>query len=164
MKFTVTILLVLLSLQVRGQSVIPAWGQERFQKWADKYTLANYMKPQFLQKDFSGDKKLDLALLVERKIDKKKGILFLFGQTDKSLVVGAGKTLSDGGDNFDWADSWEIFENKLVHETTFKENGDVDEIREVSLDKPAIRITEREGSGGLIYFDGKEFIWIHQGD
>jgi hypothetical protein len=164
MKVTTVILLVMLSYVVHGQTALPPWGQERFKKWSDKYTLANYLQPQFFQKDFSGDKKPDLALLVERKIDKKKGILFLFSQRDQSLIVGAGNTLSDGGDNFDWADKWEVFENKVVHETTFKENGDVDDVREVALNKPAIRIIEHEGTGGIIYFEGEEFIWIHQGD
>jgi hypothetical protein len=154
--------LVLVCYAVNGQPGLPSWGQERFNKWSDKYLLANYIKPQFLIKDFTGDKREDLAILVERRIDKKKGILFLFGQTDKAIVVGAGNMLSDGGDNFDWADTWEIFQNKVVHETTFKENGDVDGVKELRLDNAAVKIMETNGAGGIIYFDGKEFIWIHQ--
>lgn len=164
MKIIASFFLVLICYTVNGQPGLPPWGQERFKKWADKYAPADYIKPQFFQKDFSGDKKQDLAIVVERKIDKKKGILFLFGQSDKSFVVGAGNTFSDGGDNFDWADHWEVFENKIVHETTFKENGDVDDVKEVALDKPAIRISEQDGTGAIIYFDGEEFLWIHQGD
>jgi len=46
----------------------------------------------------------------------------------------------------------------------FKENGDVDESKEIKLQRPAIAISDEEGTGGLIYFNGKKFIQIHKGD
>jgi hypothetical protein len=53
---------------------------------------------------------------------------------------------------------------KVTQETTFDSEGDVNGSKEVILERPAISIRETEGSGGLIYYDGKKFIWIHQGD
>jgi hypothetical protein len=164
MRITTTITLIVNSLLLHAQSGIPEWGHENFKKFTDKYHLANYIKPQFLEADFSGDKTSDLALLIERKSDKKKGILILFAQTGQSFILGAGNEFGTGGDNFNWAGRWEVFNEKITYETTFKENGDVDGGKEVKLKRPAIEIREEEGSGGLIYFDGKKFTWIHQGD
>jgi len=126
--------------------------------------MANFLKPQYLETDFSGDKKVDLALLIERKTDKKKGILILFSENDKYFMLGAGVRVSNGSDDFMWADSWEIFTDKHTYETTFNDNLDIEGERNVKLDRPAIKIRQQEGSGGLLYFDGEKFIWIHQGD
>lgn len=163
MKFLATISLVLSGFFLHGQS-LPAWGQEAFKKFKDKYTIENYIDPPFLQADLSGDKKIDLAILIERKTDQKKGILILLGQRDKIFIIGSGNNFGNAGDDFDWAGQWGIFTEHKTYETTFKENGDVAGGKEVLLKRPAIFMKEDEGSGGLIYFDGESFIWIHQGD
>lgn len=36
--------------------------------------------------------------------------------------------------------------------------------REVELNNPELGIRQAEGSGGLVYFNGQKFVWIHQGD
>lgn len=164
MRTITTVALLLWSSLLHAQSALPAWGQERFKEFEQRYQLATFITPVFLEADFSGDKKADLAIFIERKADRKKGILILFGQSNKSFIVGSGNKLSHAGDSFDWADTWGIFTEGKTYETTFKENGDVDGGREIKLDRPAITIREEEGSGGLIYFDGRKFIWIHQGD
>jgi hypothetical protein len=156
--------LTLSSILLQAQSVLPTWGQERIKKFTAEFNLVSYVKPQFHQADFSGDKIDDLAILVERKTDKKKGILFLFAESSQSFVIGAGTKLTNGGDNFEWMDTWSVFKEPVTHETTFKEDGDVEGSKEIRLYRPAIEVREEEGSGGLIYFNGKKFIWIHQGD
>ena len=90
--------------------------------------------------------------------------MILFGQSDKSFIIGAGNKFGNGGDDYKWANTWSVFKDKVTYETKFKPDGDVDNAKKITLDRPAIRIREEEGSGGLIYFNGKEFIWIHQGD
>jgi hypothetical protein len=164
MKTFASILFIFTCFQLQGQSNIPAWGKENLRKLADRYVLVDHMKPQFLEADFSGDKINDLALSIESKADKKKGIIILFQESDQVHVMGAGTTFGSGGDNFDWANKWETFSKPVTYETTFHENGDVAGSKEIKLERTAISIWEDEGSGGLIYFDGKKFIWIHQGD
>lgn len=155
---------MLASLLLHAQSELPKWGQERMKTFSDKYSVAGYMSPKFLETDLSGDNQSDLAILIERKMDKKRGILILIGNIDKSFVIGAGTKFGNAGDNFEWAHEWSVFTEKLTHETTFKSNGDVAGGKEIKLDRQAISIREEEGAGGLIYFNGKGFIWIHQGD
>ena len=164
MRTITTIGFILASHLLRAQSALPKWGQEKLKTFAAKYAPASYIAPHFLETDLSGDKNPDLAILIERKTDKKKGILILFGRSDKSFVIGAGTIFGNGGDNFKWANEWSVFKDKVTYETTFKPDGDVDTGKEVTLVNHAITIREEEGSGGLIYYNGKEFVWIHQGD
>jgi hypothetical protein len=159
-----TIGFILISHLLQGQSGLPKWGQEKLKGFADRYVLSNYINPQFLETDLSGDKNVDLAILIEEKTENKKGILIFFGQSDKSFILGAGTKFGNSGDDFKWADVWSVFKDKVTYETTFKPNRDVDGGKKITIDRHAIAIREEEGSGGLIYFNGKEFIWIHQGD
>jgi hypothetical protein len=164
LKTLTVIAFILSSNLLLGQTHLPKWGQDQFNKFAGKYDLGKYVTPQFLEADFSGDKKPDLAIPIERKTDKKKGMLILFAGSNHTFVIGAGSAFENAGDDFKWASTWSITRDRIVHETTFRPNGDVDGEREISLERPAIKMREEEGSGGLIYFNGKKFIWIHQGD
>ena len=164
MKVIATTCLLLVSISAWCQSGLPAWAFKKFEQFSDKYVLSDYIKPQFLEADLSGDKKPDVAILIERKVDKKKGVLILFSGVDKSFVAGAGEPLGNAGNDFEWAHRWNVFQENTTHQTVFKSNGDVAGAKEVKLDRPAIEITEEEGAGGLIYFNGKQFIWIHQAD
>lgn len=163
MRALATIQLILTSLVLHGQPSPPSWAQERIKEIEKEYDVAKYIYPYFLQADFSGDQKDDLAILIQSKT-QKKGIAIILTENNKHFIIGAGREFSNGGDNFSWADKWEVFNRKVTYETTFKEDGDVDGAKQVRLDRPAIEIRENEGSGGLIYFNGTEFVWIHQGD
>ena len=78
--------------------------------------------------------------------------------------MGAGKDFGAGGDDFSWANHWSLFTERLTHETTFTANGDIDGSKEVKLLWNAITISDEGAGGGLLYYDGKKFTWIHQGD
>jgi hypothetical protein len=143
---------------------LPEFAENMFKKYASRYSLGDGLSQQFLQADFSGDGKQDIAIWVERKEDRKKGVLFFFEEQSEPVVVGAGKEFGNAGDDFKWAGIWEIVDAKVTKETTFDKEGDVSGSKDVALERPAISIRESEGSGGLIYYDGKKFIWIHQGD
>ncbi len=164
LKTSILIAFLLSSKLLLAQTQLPRWGQDQFNKFAGKYDLAKYVTPQFLEADFSGDKKNDLAIPIERKTDQKKGLLILFAGSNHVFVIGAGFAFENAGDDFKWATTWSIINDKVTYEITFKPNGEVDGKREMTLERPAIRMTEEEGSGGLIYFNGKKFIWIQQRD
>jgi hypothetical protein len=143
---------------------LPDYAQEKFKKFTATYSLGDGLQQQFLEADFSGDKKVDVAVWVKQKDNGKKGILFFIDGNADPIIVGAGNELGYAGDDFKWAGIWEIVDAKFTEETTFSEDGDVNGSKPVTLERPAISIREVEGSGGLIYFDGKAFTWIHQGD
>jgi hypothetical protein len=143
---------------------LPKWATTKYLKYEQNFERSFKLFPSFLEADFTGDGTTDIAIFVSKKSNEKKGVLFLFGDGDKMFLAGAGNSFGSGGDNFEWADYWEVFDQGISQETTFLENGDVDGSREVKLKNAAISIREDEGSGGLIYFNGEKFISIHQGD
>lgn len=143
---------------------LPKWAASKFSKYQQNFARSYNLIPSFLEGDLTGDGTVDIAIFVSKKSNEKKGVLFLLGDGDLMFLVGAGNSFGPGGDNFEWADFWKVFDQRLTHETTFLENGDIDGTNEVKLDHAAISIREDEGSGGLIYYNNEKFIWIHQGD
>ena len=142
---------------------LPNWADHQFDQMRSRYYRLFQVKPTYLIADFTGDQVEDIALFVNRISDDKGGVIFLF-KNDEPVIIGAGNQFGAVGDDFKWADSWTLFDEKVAFEITFKENGNVLGNKEVQLEHPAISIREDEGSGGLIYFNGAEFVWIHQGD
>lgn len=143
---------------------LPEWASTKFSKYEKKWIRSFQLFPSLLESDFNGDGKEDIAIFVSNNSNKKRGVMFLFGDSDMMLVAGAGKYMGSGNNDFKWADYWKVFDQRVTHETTFLENGDIEGDREVILEHDAISIRENEGSGRLIYFNGEELISIHQGD
>ena len=158
MRITILTFLLLFPFQVFAQD-LPSWAKEQLNS-AQDFQQSDFLTPNFLEIDFNGDGKTDTAISIVN--EDKFGIAFLL-KDDSVFVVGAGNSFGSGGDNFSWADEWEVFEKEKTYQITFKENGDIDGEEEVLLENPAISIRQSEGSGGLIYFNGEKFIWIHQG-
>ncbi|CAD5249365.1 MULTISPECIES: hypothetical protein [unclassified Imperialibacter] len=146
-------------------SELPDWANKRFVQFSERLEVYDQIEPTFIELDLDGDQTKDVAIFVREKSVNKTGVLFLFdGDEERYFLAGAGDSFGTGGDSFEWADRWEIFLKSKTHQTTFLPNGDIAGTKTVELKHPAISIREDEGSGGLIYFDGKKFIWIHQGD
>lgn len=143
---------------------LPKWAATKYSKYKQNFERSFALVPSFLVEDFSGDGTDDIAIFVSNKSNERKGILFLLGDSDLMFIAGAGHSFGPSGDNFEWADYWELFTKSKTFETTFFDNGDIDGTREVRLDHPGISIKENEGSGGLIYYNSEKFVWIHQGD
>lgn len=158
MRITILTLFLFFPVLVFAQD-LPSWAKVKLNS-AQDFQQSDFLSPSFFESDFNGDGKSDIAVPVVN--DGKFGIAF-FLKDDSVFVAGAGKSFGPGGNDFSWADEWEIFDKEKTYRITFKENGDIDGEQEVMLDNPAISIRQSEGSGGLIYFDGNKFTWIHQG-
>lgn len=150
---------------------LPSWFLSTFKsKGLDKkYELGQFLKPSFLQADFNGDASQDIAVLVIEKSTKKKGILLIHGKTNDNYFFGAGTKFGNGSDDFKWADKWTLYKKKTASETQFDNtNGDILGGKEIKLTQPAILIEDFEDgvaiAGGIIYWTGKKYIWIHQGE
>jgi hypothetical protein len=121
---------------------------------AKKYELSYRISPSYLRGDFDGDTKIDVAVLVKERSSGKIGIAIIKGVSDKVTVLGAGTAIGNGGDDFDWMDSWEIyFKDRIASETIVpKPRGD------------ALLVSKREAASALIYWNGKRYVWRQQGD
>jgi hypothetical protein len=96
-----------------------------------EYELSFQIKPFYVCGDFNGD-----------------------GKTDKVTVVGAGTAIGNGGDDFEWMDSWEVYskDRATAGKSIPKLHGD------------ALLVSKSEAASGLIYWNGKRYVWLQQGD
>jgi hypothetical protein len=161
-------LLILITNFVIGQEKnCPDWFLKAMIKYGlnSKYELSPYIKPAFLQSDFNGDNIIDCAALIKEKSTKKVGILLIHSKDLKFYIFGAGNDFGNGSDNFDWLKMWKVYDDKTAYETQFdKDSGDIIGSKIVNLTRPAIDVEDMEIAGGLIYWDGHKYIWIHQGE
>lgn len=134
-----------------------------------KYVIAPFLEPAFLQADFNGDSTPDIAVLVTEKATKRRGILLIHGGTNEYFLFGAGTSLGSAGKDFKWADKWTLYTKKTAMKTQFdKKSGDIIGGKTLKLVRPGILIQDLEDgaalSGGIIYWNGTKYIWIHQGE
>jgi len=122
--------------------------------FAKNYDVSFHLNPFYLRGDFSGDRKTDVAVLVKQRSTGKLGIAIINRVTDKVTVLGAGTAIGNGGDDFDWMDSWEIYsKDRIASETRVpKSRGD------------ALLVSKSEAASALIYWNGKRYVWHQQGD
>ena len=127
-------------------------------KGLDKqYEFAAYRKPLFLRADFNGDGKADTAIWVRQKRTRKVGIAVIHSGTNAVFFLGAGSTIGNGGDNFDWMDYWQVYPKGKVG----KGSG---ETKIVRLQGDALLVGRKESASGLLYWNGKRYLWYQQGD
>lgn len=163
-------ILTAISNLVFGQSKFLNGFEEVFKgaKLSAKYQPLSFSKPAYFQSDFNGDGIKDIAILIIQKATKKQGILLLHGNSNQYFIFGAGTKFGSGLDNFKWLKGWSLYNKKAAYETTFNKDGDVLGSKKISLLRPALYVHDLEDgqptAGGLIYWTGKKYIWIHQGE
>ena len=121
---------------------------------AKAYELSFRMNPFYLHGDFNGDSKADVAVLVKQRSTGKIGIAIIHGATDKVIILGAGNSIGNGGDDFDWMDSWEIYSKSRPPSQTSLPR----------LHGDALLVGKSEAASALIYWNGKRYVWLQQGD
>ena len=68
------------------------------------------------------------------------------------IVVGAGRAIGNGGDDFSWMDAWSIETRDTRGKSAPALRGD------------ALLVQKLESASGLIYWDGSTYRWRQQGD
>lgn len=121
---------------------------------ARKYELSHRINPFYLCGDFNGDGKIDVAVLVKQRSTGKTGIAIINGATDEVTVLGSGTAIGNGGDDFEWMDSWEMYSKGRMDSGTSvpKLRGD------------ALLVSKSEAASALIYWNGKRYVWLQQDD
>ena len=149
----------------------PSWFNQFFSNKAlDKqYIIKADQKPPYLEADFNRDGGADIAVIVHDKLKGRKGILVVHRKSNTYHVFGAGKSFGSGGDDFKWLEKWSLYTDQSATETLFdEETGDILAGKEVKLAGPGILVADYEDgaaiAGGIIYWDGKHYTWIHQGE
>jgi len=78
-----------------------------------KYDLFPRMNPFYLEGDFNGDGALDVAVLIKERGTGKHGIAVVHGTIGKITILWAGIGIGNGGDDFDWMDSWQFTPKRM---------------------------------------------------
>lgn len=152
------------------QLTLPTWFQTAFKARGldKKFSITPFIKTGILQADYNGDKLKDIAVLVTEKATKKRGVLLIHNQSHQYFLFGAGTKFGSGSDNFRWAKGWKVYSEKTATETQFDKDDNIIGGKEVQLKQAGIAIWAIEDgvpiAGGIIYWTGRKYIWIHQGE
>ena len=122
-----------------------------------KYDLSSRIKPSYLEGDFNGDGKADVAVLVTERSTGKVGIAIVHGTTEKVTILGAGIGIGNGGDDFEWMDSWQVHSKTVAAHSAA-------ETSVPNLRGDALLVEKSEAASALIYWNGKKYVWSQQGD
>ena len=141
------------------QQKLPDWTTTTLKKLKldSLYKLSDFINPFYIEADFDGDNKSDIAVATEQTKTKKKGIIILHRATGRYFVLGAGNNFGNGGDNFDWMDIWKVYTDKKI-------SPGVGEIKPMDLKVNGIYIAKSESSGGVIFWTGNKYKWYQHGD
>ena len=122
-----------------------------------EYDPSFRINPSYLEGDFNGDGKMDVAVLVKERSTGKLGIAIVHGTTGKVTILGAGIGIGNGGDDFEWMDSWHVYsKTRAAHAS--------DKTSVPRLRGDALLVEKSEAASALIYWNGKRYVWSQQGD
>jgi len=129
-------------------------------QFAQSYTLDGSLNPFYLRGDFDNDGKIDYAVRIKSKANNTSGIAIWLSSLHKFVVLGAGTPFKVSGlavSNLDFLNTWQVYGKRRV------ERG-VESEPPPRLIGDAILAGKRESASGLIYWNGKSFVWYQQGD
>ncbi len=138
---------------------VPQWVRIEFKDsgLGEKYEFSFHINPCYLRGDFDGDSEADIALLVSDKASEKLGIIVFHYHSRDYFVLGAGEAVGNGGDNFYWMTDWAVKRWEPVEEGVAEGPPPV-------LLGEAIFVEKAESASAIIYWDGTQYTWYHQGD
>ena len=100
---------------------------------------------------------MDVAVLVKERSTGKLGIAIVHGTTGKVTILGAGIGIGNGGDDFEWMDSWQVC-SKTRGAHASGETG-VPRLR-----GDALLVKKSEAASAMIYWNGKRYVWSQRGE
>ena len=135
----------------------PYWAEQKWKTFSNKEGLeiSTRLNPYVWRGDFNGDGKPDLAILVSKTATKKQGILLLF-RAKTPLLLGAGKTFGNGGDDFSWIDNWHVEDRGTKHSNHRDDS--------VHLAADGLMIAKDASASAIIYMHNGKPKWMQYGD
>ena len=162
MKTLVAILLICFGCQSSAQALgltvqLPFWAEQKWQTFAERegLTISTRINPFVWRGDFDGDGQADFAILVTRIGSKKEGIVLLL-KAKQPLVLGAGNSFGNGGDDFSWLDLWHVEERGTAHGNYRGQS--------VRLTADGLVVAKDSSASALIYLDRGKPKWQQYGD
>lgn len=141
-------------------SSLPPWMKAAVTRYGEDlapFVLSAHLNPFYYQGDFDGDGRGDGAILVKERSTGKKGILVLDGASRPPVVLGAGRSVGNGGDDFSWMDAWYVHPRGAVGQGVTEEEPP-------RLRGDGLMLIKTESASGLVYWTGADYGWYQQGD
>ena len=138
---------------------VPIWVNDIFyiNKLKDKYSFSFDMNPCYLRGDFDGDSEPDVAITVKEISSGKLGMMIFHYKNKNFYIVGAGKEIGNGRDDFKWMTNWSVKRKGKVGQGAV--NSPPPE-----LIGEALYVEKAESASAIIYWNGEEYMWYQQGN
>jgi len=135
---------------------LPTWAVKawRSASAANHLELSGALNPFYQRGDFDGDGKADLAILVRSSATGKIGILLLH-RVGKPVLLGAGRSFGNGGDDFAWIDRWSVDDGANARRRA-----------DASAAEPsdALWVAKEGAASALIRYRNRKYVWRQEGD
>ncbi len=145
---------------------LPAWAQTAWQQaQLDRtHVRSTYIRPGFLQADFNGDGKPDVAIAVAHRTSPSRGMVIFHQGQSKPFILGMSSKASaePPAASFDWASKWKLYVKRTTFEVIPDSYDAISGTRTVRLQHPAIEFIKDESSMGLLYWTGRTYRWLYQ--
>jgi hypothetical protein len=145
------------SLSFSQESSLPPWVLSTIQGSRARVAPCACINPYYQRGDFDGDGSQEYAVMVRDSSSSRIGIAFVRRRDLSIRIVGAGRVLGKGGDDFAWMDAWRVFDRGPVARG-------VGEGTPPILRGDALLVEKTESASALIWWDGKTYRWYQQGD
>jgi len=132
---------------------LPQWAVAEYKqlKLDTAYEIRDNINPYYLEGDFNGDKKQDIAIFIVQKSTQKPGILIIHANSQEFFIAGAGKDIVGGGDDYSWLDVWKIYPELAL------KRGQTESL---SLKGEGLFVENYNMFNAVIYWTGKDYkIW-----
>ena len=138
---------------------IPKWIKYTLHKkdLLKEYEYSFKINPMYLRGDFNGDNRPDIVILVTEKSSNKLGVIVIHFSSNNFFVLGAGKTIGNGGNDFKWMSNWAVKRKGKVGQGA-------DDKPPPYLKVESLFVEKAESASGIIYWDGMKYTWYQQGD
>ncbi len=128
--------------------------------FSNNYSFDNRMNPLYLEGDFDADGLIDVVFPISENSSGKKGFAIVHRKDFSIHIIGAGIPITkDFSDDLAYADIWRVSrEGKLV-------SSDVDNPENSKTYFPkgnSFEVAMSEVGGGTFFWDGKEYVYVHQ--
>jgi hypothetical protein len=119
--------------------------------YAKHYDVFLGLNPYFIRGQFDEDTVIDVAVQITQKGTDKRGIAIIHGADSSVHILGAGTPFANGGDDLEWLWVWRAEARSSRPDIA-------------PAGRELLYVEKPESGGGMIWWDGRAYVWTQAGD